>query len=435
MKEDLNQEQQQNNNETPDWLKAIQLNSWEAELLISALFLYILFQIPEVIETYRKVHFDSGDAAYRILEFFQDALVVLSIGYVVHIVARGIWVANVGLSYVFPEGMNLDKLKLKGKFRQELEQSSSLNNSVLTLERIASITYAISFMCSAMVLSFGMSLFTVLLYIRWILIPAIESGDGAYYMITLFVLLIYALILLLVFIDFITNGFFRRDSWAAKPYYYIALVFRVITLSFIYNRMLLTIVSSLPKWKAHLIPILFVAFLVLFELGSDYLDENQFDKYYERSFSHMRHENYESTRNEGSILIATIQDEIIEENVLRLYVRNLEEFRKLQSKDPRRSKEWHELNSTQRLELVDKFLYVSIDSTQVEIMNWVDYKHAVTFQRGYLTFINLGGVPAGDHRLNITLDTASMLDEQKAYLEEFDESRVLQASIPFYKAD
>ena len=45
---------------TPKWLKTIQLNSWEAELLISALVLYALFQVPDSPEDYSNRHFERG---------------------------------------------------------------------------------------------------------------------------------------------------------------------------------------------------------------------------------------------------------------------------------------------------------------------------------------------------------------------------------------
>ncbi len=434
MKENSENPEIEKEEETPEWLKVIQLNSWEAELLISALFLYILFQIPDVIEMYRGVHFERADMTYRLLGFFKDALVVLSIGYVIHIVTRGIWVANIGLSYVFPQGMDIEKLRLKGKFKEELQSRRSLDSAVLTLEKIASMTYAVSFISSALMLSLGMIVFTILIYVEWILAPAMQSGNGVIYMVAFVGLTLYALLLLIIFIDFITNGFFRRDSWAAKPYYYVALVFRVITFSFIYKRMLLTIVSSLPRWKAHLIPVLFVIFLIGYMQVKTLLGDNQLSKYYERSFVDMRNENYESMRYETSILIATIQDDIIDENVLRLFVRRLEEFNELYNRDPDRVTQWVQLGLPEKLEKVNDYLTVKIDSTKMNISEWKNYKHATTFKPGFLTFIDLNEIQFGDHKLHILLDTANMNEKQKEYLDELDAPRVLQASIPFYKS-
>lgn len=44
---------EKDNSHVPEWLKTVQINSWEAELLISALLLYMLYQVPEYIENYQ----------------------------------------------------------------------------------------------------------------------------------------------------------------------------------------------------------------------------------------------------------------------------------------------------------------------------------------------------------------------------------------------
>ncbi len=422
-----------NEEETPDWLKTIQLNSWEAELLISALFLYILFQIPDIIENYRLLNFNRSDMTFRFLGMFKSALQVLSIGYVIHIMARGIWVANVGLSYVFPKGVNVDRLKLKGRFKKEVESGKSLNNSILGLERFASMTYAISFISSALMLSFGMCLMLLIVYFQYVFEPSMKLSSGSYYLWALLGLLIYLLILLLIFIDFITNGFFRRDSWASKPYYYLMIVFRVITLSFIYNRMLLAIVSNLPRWQAHLIPIGFVLFLIGFNFLEDRLEDSQLDAYYEDSFDNMRYNNYESMRKEKSALVVTIQDDIIDENVIRLFVNDSRDFSAIHKLDRERQKEWKEFEDSERALKTSQYLKVVIDSTPKNDLKWFRYKHPETLSYGYLTYVTLDSLSIGDHLLQVHLDTAALNEKQKEFVIEMEPSHILRASIPFHK--
>jgi hypothetical protein len=421
--------------ETPAWLKSIQLNSWEAELLISALFLYILFQIPEILFTYRKVHLNSGEFFYRLIGFFEEAIVVLSIGYVVHIITRGIWVANIGLSYVFPRGVDVKKIGLKGKFRKEVENQESMDYSVLLLERIASMTYAISFMSSGLVLSIGTVLLTIMRYIDWVITPALKSGMNWLYMLAVLGLFIYALVLILVFIDFITNGFFRRDSWASKPYYYIVMVFRVLTLSFVYNRMLLVIISNLPKWKAHLVPVAFVVFLGLYFFIGSYMEGQQVDDYYESSFDNMRYENYENLRHKDSKIFVTIQSDIVDKGVVKLFVNNFDDFSELHQKDPKRIKDWKALSVNEKTTLVNDFLSVEIDDSRMKNLNWNRYKNPSIFDYGYLSYVDIASLEHGEHIMTVRLDTVNMTEKQRSYLRELSPSTIVKARIPFYKTD
>ena len=109
--------------QTPGWLKTIQLNSWEAELLISALVLYALFQVPEFLEKTSLQTFDRDSRMHGLFGLLEKAIQLLSCGYILHILVRGIWVASVGLSYVYPKGIDSESLKFKGNFKKELTKT------------------------------------------------------------------------------------------------------------------------------------------------------------------------------------------------------------------------------------------------------------------------------------------------------------------------
>ncbi|MEO1099125.1 MAG: hypothetical protein AAFX57_15450, partial [Bacteroidota bacterium] len=123
------QKSQSKEHETPDWLKLVQINSWEAELLISALLLYMLFQVPEVIDDYRQQHYPDGFLKIT-FGIFITALKVLRIGYSIHIIARVIWVASVGLSSIYPISLNPERLKFKNRFKKEIEQDIKLEKTI-----------------------------------------------------------------------------------------------------------------------------------------------------------------------------------------------------------------------------------------------------------------------------------------------------------------
>lgn len=430
------QEKKISNHEVPEWLKVIQLNSWEAELLISALLLYMLFQVPEHIDEYSRQHYEPGETIALIFALFTKALEVLRIGYIIHIIARGIWVASVGLSYIYPHSLNMDRLKFKGKFKKELENDVALDKTVKNLEKVASLSYAISFMISGMLISAGLLFVYFVFFAQVIVAPAIESGNSLFAVAGITATILYALMVLLVFIDFITNGFFRREASMAKLYYNVALVFRYMTLSFIYNRINLTIISNLKPWQGHMVPILAVVTIV----GYSYLDTKMADwdeeNYLEKSFDRMSRMNYEDLRKPTDPLFATIQEDIIHENVVRLFIRTHGNVSRFYSKESGNTKDdkWSNLSNDEQGEFANKFVKITMDGKRWKELQWKDYKHPISYEIGFLNYLDISELENGMHTIDIEFDTAAMNDLQKRILEDIDQPLIKLASIDFFKA-
>ena len=257
MNETKNEQDQHEQDQTPGWLKTIQLNSWEAELLISALVLYALFQIPDYLDQFSLRNFPRGSKIHGLVNWIQDAVQILSLGYILHIIIRGTWVASVGLSYVFPKGVNQEELKFKGKFKQEVTKQGSLVKMVLNLEVLSSIVYGISFIFFGTLIGFAAFLFSFLYFFEWV--QPIINKDIAIAGVFGILILFYFFLALIVFFDFLTNGLLRRKNWSADWFYYVARIFRVVTLSFLYRRSLLVLISNVSGWKKYLIPFIILA--------------------------------------------------------------------------------------------------------------------------------------------------------------------------------
>ncbi len=435
MKEE-NKETNLKESEVPEWLKVIQLNSWEAELLISALLLYMLFQVPEFIDNYGNQHYDEGYVTV-IFKVFITALKVLRIGYSIHIIARGIWVASVGLSYIFPKSLNIERLKFKGKFRKELENDVALDKTIKNLEKVASLSYAISFMISGMVISAGLIFLYFMVIGQGLLLPAIKSGIGIYMVLSFIFVVFFFMLILVVFIDFITNGIFRRDQSTSKPYYYVAMIFRYMTLSFIYNRINLTIISNLKKWQAHLVPILAVGLIG----GYMYLEEKVYDwdeeNYLETSFNSVSRMNYENLRKKDDPLFATIQNDIIDKNVVRLFVKAQGMLGRFYSKDSTSKKgdRWSDLSDQKQSTYADRFVNISIDGVRYKNLDWKDYKHPIRYEDGFLNYIDISKLENGAHSLTVEFDTSAMNNLQQKILMDKDPPLIKLASIDFFKTE
>jgi len=429
-----NEQVSKTEDEIPEWLKVIQINSWEAELLISALLLYMLFQVPEVIENYRNQHYEDG-LVFTIFGIFINALKVLRIGYCIHIIARGIWVASVGLSHIYPKSLNIDTLKFKGKFRKELEDDVALDKTIKGLEKIASMSYSISFMVSGMILSAGLLLLYILIYVEWVIVPAVKSDSGVFMAISFIGVFIYGILVLIMFIDFITNGFFRREPWASKPFYYLAVTFRYLTFSFIYNRINLTIISNLPRWQAHLVPILAVILIGGYMFVNDKMDEFADEKYLESAFGTVSRMNYESLRKDKDPIFATIQNDVISENFIKLFVDTHSQLTPIYSKEAGSIGAWKDLTEKQQSEVTSKLMQVAIDDKPIDGLSWLDYKHPKSYNLGFINYINISDLANGLHTLTVDLDTANLSPDQKAYVFKKDPPLIRYAEIKFFKVN
>ncbi|WP_420317510.1 hypothetical protein [Ekhidna sp.] len=402
---------------TPRWLKTIQLNSWEAELLISALVLYALFQVPDYLEQTSLQTFDRGSRIHKLFGLLENAIQLLSYGYILHILVRGIWVASVGLSYVFPRGVNQESLNFKGNFKKELTKNGSLVKMVLRLEELSSIIYGISFIFFGTLVGFGALLFSFLFFIEFML-PYMNSNT--YLAVPLFFfILFYFLLCIIVFIDFLTNGYFRRKNWSADWFYYVAYFFRIVTLSFLYRRSLLVLISNIKGWKSYLIPFIVLGVTGGFMYLKDSVSDNKRDNYYiSNADGDYNAANYENTRNTNDHLVTTIQSDIIQGNTLKVFLRDIGSFEALYSLEGKLNKtKWDFLSSDSISRFFNNRLSVSIDDQKVEDLRWFKTQHPRNYEFGYTTFIDLTKYDRGAHFLRVGIDTTDMITAAKNVVE------------------
>ncbi len=402
---------------TPDWLRTIQLNSWEAELLVSALVLYALFQVPDFIEAWHLRNFERGSQFHRFFNILIMAIELLKFGYIFHILVRGLWVASVGLSYVFPNGINKELLKFKGKFDKELNTKKSLVNNVLRLEELSSLFYGISFLAFGILLGVGTLFFTFVLLSQE-MGQAIRDGDmtlGAIYVSAFF---IYLILIILVFIDFLTNGLFRRIDWMAKWFYPVAFFFRIVTLSFLYRRSMLVLVSNTKGWKSYLVPFIVLivcgGFVYIRDEIKDVKQENYLNA---ANASNIINVNYENLRNDNDLVIAIIQSDIIDENTLKLFIDDLEIYDSFYRSDPEESNtQWDYLDSDSSSLFLNKYLDISIDSIQYNNLTWYKTQHRDALEFGFLTYIDIDNLQRGSHSLKTRIDTTQLSEIAKRTL-------------------
>lgn len=420
---------------TPKWLKTIQLNSWEAELLISALVLYALFQIPDFIQKFSLQTFERGSYAITFSIIIMRAIDLVKLGYVLHIIVRGIWVSSIGLSYVFPKGIQNETLKFKGKFKSEVEKSTGFIKNVLKLEELSSLIYGISFIMFGCLIGVATLMF-VFVYIGEVMGSNLLSGNPIISIPLVLLVLLFMLFTIIIFIDFITSGFFRRKSWSVKWFYPIAWIFRILTLSFLYRKSILVLQSNTKDWKRYFIPLLILSFIVSFIVITKEHRESILFAYFKKTQEYnFQAVNYESKRGEKDVLISTIQSDIIDENVIQIYLKDLKVFESIYRSDTVNIDDWFSLNSIKTTKFLNKWIIIKIDSIELNSVKWRITQHPTSYQYGFNSYLDVSILESGDHILQIELDTVGMTLEAKEWIESSDYNYQYYANIPFYLID
>ena len=397
-----------NDKNTPKWLQTIQLNSWEAELLISALVLYALFQIPDYLESYSARNFNRGSDFIRMFRMLERGIEFLQFGYILHISVRGIWVASVGFSYVFPNGINSKNLKYKGKFKKELEKNPSLVKNVLKLEELSSMIYGLSFTIFGTFVGLSMLLLFYVFVSNYTspYSPNSITDNPTFFG---FFNILYLLCVIIIFIDFITSGLFRRKEWAVDWFYPIAWFFRIITLSFLYRRSMLVLLSNLKGWRTYL-----VSLAIALVLGGSWFfgnkaSESNIKSYLSNSTSgEFIMENYESLRSKDDYLICTIQSDIVSDTYLKVFLRDISVFDNLKDSPFRRDEiKWDQQRSDSSSFYLNRWLEVSIDSVSLSDIRWVNAQHPVKNSYGFYAYLDLDSLQRGLHTLTIKADSSA----------------------------
>lgn len=417
---------------TPKWLQAIQLNSWEAELLISALVLYALFQVPDFLDEFSHRSFGRGSQFIRLFDSLESGIKLLQFGYILHITVRGIWVASVGFSYVFPDGINSENLGFKGKFKKELQKNPSLVKSVLKLEELSSMIYGLSFTIFGTFIGLSTLLF-FFIFVANFISPyspnAITSDTTPFGLFSL----AYALGVILLFIDFITSGLFRRKEWGVDWFYPIAWFFRIITLSFLYRRSMLVLLSNLKGWKARIVSLAIAAVLGGFVFIRGEIDDRSLESYLDKSTQgEFNMGNYENFRAKGDLLVSSIQSDIVSDSYLKVFLMDLPVFDNMkESMYNNKEIKWDYLNSDSSSYYLNRWLTVKIDTTAFNNLIWVNAQHPTERIFGFYTYIDIESFERGHHKLKITADTASLNKKEKWAWNDSEFSNKLLTNISF----
>jgi hypothetical protein len=238
-----------NENKTPQWLVNIQENSWNVELFISIGFVYVLFKLPQLTDNVAEnIIANYGVFSnYGYLRFIIHlALFVLPIGFITHLVFRGIWIGLVGFSYVFPGGIRTEKLDYTERYKHIISKSKDPINIIIALEKTCSMIYTFTFLFFFILLA----VFNYLL-ISGLILEGINFFSDSNQIFVIFRVFFLFIGLLYAF-DFFTAGLIKKNKLTGDLFYPIYRAVSFITFSKLYRTQYYTLITEYNKLRVTL---------------------------------------------------------------------------------------------------------------------------------------------------------------------------------------
>jgi len=135
------------------WLRALEAQSWQAELLISGLLIAGLIQVPDILVNFLQGYMVESTGLSHTFYSMASMLFLTGVNSLIiffgfHFLFRGIWISLLGLNSVYPDGINVNSTNGAGPkyweknkerfpdlsaYNQELDRTCSLIFSLATI--------------------------------------------------------------------------------------------------------------------------------------------------------------------------------------------------------------------------------------------------------------------------------------------------------------
>lgn len=307
-------------NKFKELLDKLQQESWQLELLISGFAIFGLITAIPHIRTAMVVAENDREIYYFIPTLIAfTACAILIFNLLIHVILRGLWIGALGLRYVSGD-IDFEKLNYSDKFTRHLKKRIiSFDKYVANLENYCSVLFAVSFLLIFYVISIALIIICIALIGNFIIdndnLPeTARTVVGA-------TLIIFLLIgTLLVFIDFLTQGFLKKKKWLSKIYFPFYWVFSFITLTFLYRPLVYNFLDN--KFTKRLSFFLVPSYIAISVLVSfKHNKTNYLDSAKKVSNTYIDKRNYEDllTKDDDFGRVATIQSKVIREPYIKLF--------------------------------------------------------------------------------------------------------------------
>ena len=350
----------------------------------------------------------------------------LVLGLVVHLITRGIWIGLVGLSFVLPDGMNRSRLKFVKEFDQEIDRISNINGLIIRWEKICSSIFSISFLLFMSVIggyAFVLCLGAIPYYLfnYFDVYEAVEPFFDAYS-------IVVRIIAIVVLIDYLTFGLVKKIPVFSKVYLPISRVVRVVSLSFLYRPIYYTWASHANRWIFMVVMTMFIVTNYVladqfYRTDSIDVENSNISLYFSTMGEDAYSGYYEDMANEFYSFRAQIPSDIIEGNVLRVFVAMSPDHDEdiIDNCGFDIEEERWKIGAANALDCLERAYQLSFGDSVLSNVSYKFHYRQSNEQKGLLTWLDISNLPEGLNELKVKLVLA--------------EDTIRYAEIPFYKTN
>lgn len=442
--------QEDNQEQIKQWLKKLEQESWQLELLVSAFTIFLLIQASGAFDAYLDEILHQYDVNQSFLTFLYFFLVLLGLSIkalviflIIHLLLRGFWIGTIGLRSVQAE-VDFNSFNYSEFFTEKLKKRViSLDNMVVMLDEICSIIFSFAFLVISMLLAFGMHLlFLGSVVLAMGFVANLFSGVMAT-IITVISLILSVLIILsglIYFIDYFTLGFFKKYKLLSKLYYPFYRFYGVITLSVISRSIYYYLINKFSKKRIRVVYVATAA-IILFLYLTEY---DQYQYYSGRSDDISISANqYDNLRPADKFIEgASIPSNVISGSYLQLFLRydprdntrvrsNCPDFKPKKKEGLNwrfgfemveggislSNRKYDDEDMEQLLQCLSSLYQIHINDSLYSNQHFFFFNHPVKGQKGLMTMLSTDSLNKGQNVLEIkkVFHTASGEEKVEAF--------------------
>lgn len=309
------------------WLKKLERESWQLELLVSAFTIFLLIQANIAYEEFfSELGFRynlNGDILAFIYFFFGllgISIKALTIFLVLHLMLRGFWIGAIGLRSVQPT-IDFAALNYSPQFTEKLKRKvRTLDDLVILLDQVCSVVFSFSFLIISMLIAFGLYLLFLGVLVFLLNLLNDVAGETVTGITGLVVILLTLLSGLIYLIDYFSLGFFKKLKWFGKIYSPIYHFYGIITFSGISRSIYYYLITKFSKKRIRWAYMVALAIWIF----SFTMEFDQFQFFSDDSDRHYLSNNfYDDQRPEKNhIGVLSIESRVIAGDFMEIFIRS-----------------------------------------------------------------------------------------------------------------
>ncbi len=427
-----------------NWIQEVASQSWEPELLISGVAIYLTLGLPDFLSyafDYYVYHIvsEADGIEYSFVNLIYGVLYAVSYGliltFVVHFALRAFWVGLVGLFSVFPQDIQYDQLKkFSNYYRQEAKQRlGSLEGFITRLDKTCSILFSLCSLFVVMLL--GITFIYLLFYIltalsKLVFSPEVFAENEAWFFFT------FGLVFILfgLAVTILGNKRFHQHERLARLHFRLSWGFSNFVFPFTFRPLMyimFTFYSHISRRKINVVgAIIGISFYIFLFYGMlrKRAPQRVFDtrSYYTAGSPYhiiepAHYDNLRETAQSRSGV--SIQSDVIKDSYLRLFIsypkrldQNFKDFcKEAEIPDSLSKYRKRELTDQQRLACVQDYYQILINDSLYQGQEFIFHRDAHGFEEGFLSYIPAERFKSGKNVLTIKSAQPDP-DDQRGYL-------------------